>query len=136
MTPARSILRGDLDKIGLPTLLTILDMEKRGGILILQRGKQLGRLFLREGRVIRAQIEGQHRQSGADAVMKLLAWNGGVFELWQADVIGPDEIQRNTTFLLMEAARRLDEAQNQRRSDENADERPNYVGHEAFAGPL
>lgn len=110
MTPARSILRGELDKVGLPTLLTILDMEKRGGILILQKGKQLGRLFLRDGRVIRAQIEGQHRQCGADAVMKLFAWNGGVFELWQADVIGPDEIQRSTNFLLMEAARRLDEA--------------------------
>jgi hypothetical protein len=91
-------------------LLTILDMEKRGGILILQKGKQLGRLFLRDGRVIRAQIEGQQRQCGADAVMKLFAWNGGVFELWQADVIGPDEIQRSTTYLLMEAARRLDEA--------------------------
>jgi hypothetical protein len=110
MTPARSILRGELDKVGLPTLLTILDMEKRGGILILQKGKQLGRLFLRDGRVIRAQIEGQQRQCGADAVMKLFAWNGGVFELWQADVIGPDEIQRSTTYLLMEAARRLDEA--------------------------
>jgi|GEM_PF-1736001 len=110
MTPARSILRGELDKVGLPTLLTILDMEKRGGILILQKGKQLGRLFLRDGRVIRAQIEGQQRQCGAEAVMKLFAWNGGVFELWQADVIGPDEIQRSTTYLLMEAARRFDEA--------------------------
>lgn len=110
-------------------------MEKRGGILLLQRGKQLGRLFLREGRVIRAQIEGQHRQCGADAVMKLLAWNTGVFELWQADVIGPDEIQKNTTFLLMEAARRMDEAQSQRRADDEPDERP-YVGHGAFAGPL
>ncbi|MDX2022837.1 MAG: DUF4388 domain-containing protein [Deltaproteobacteria bacterium] len=136
MTPARSILRGDLDKIGLPTLLTILDMEKRGGILILQRGKQLGRLFLRDGRVIRAQIEGQQRQSGVDAVMRLLAWNTGVFELWQADVIGPDEIQRHTTFLLMEAARRLDEAQSQRRTDDDADERSGYGGHGAFAGPL
>ena len=109
MSPARSILRGELDKIGLPTLLTILDMEKRGGVLILQMGKQLGRLFVREGRVIRAQLEGAARVSGIDAVVEFFTWAQGVFELWQADVIGPDEIQRSTTFLLMEAARRQDE---------------------------
>ena len=110
MSPARSILRGELDKIGLPTLLTILDMEKRGGVLILQKGKQLGRIFVREGRVIRAQLEGVPRVSGIDAVAELFTWGRGVFELWQADVIGPDEIQRGTTYLLMEAARRQDEA--------------------------
>lgn len=110
MSPARSILRGELDKIGLPTLLTILDMEKRGGVLILQKGKQMGRLFVRDGRVIRAQLEGEQRLSGLDAVVNFLGWGRGVFELWQADVIGPDEIQCSTTFLLMEAARRFDEA--------------------------
>src|SRR4028118_906066 len=92
MSPARSILRGELDKIGLPTLLTILDMEKRGGVLILQKGKQLGRLFVRDGRVIRAQLEGEHRLSGIDAVVHFLSWPRGVFELWQADVLGPDEV--------------------------------------------
>lgn len=110
MSPARSILRGELDKIGLPTLLTILDMERRGGVLILQKGKQLGRLFVRDGRVIRAQLEGEQRLSGVDAVMQFLSWPRGVFELWQADVLGPDEVQCSTTFLLMEAARRHDEA--------------------------
>lgn len=135
MTPARSILRGELDKVSLPTLLTILDMEKRGGILILQKGKQLGRLFLREGRVIRAQIEGQHRQCGADAVCKLFGWNAGVFELWQADVIGPDEIQRSTTFLLMEAARLSDEARlTDKAANKAAATESSHSG--AFAGPL
>ncbi|MCG5055260.1 MAG: DUF4388 domain-containing protein [Myxococcales bacterium] len=110
MSPARSILRGDLDKIGLPTLLTILDMEKRGGVLVLQKGNELGRLFVRDGHVIRAQLEGDDRVSGIDAVVQLFGWGRGVFELWQADVLGPDEIQRSTTFLLMEAARRHDEA--------------------------
>ena len=35
---ARAILRGDLDKVGLSTLLTILEMERRTGILVLQLG--------------------------------------------------------------------------------------------------
>jgi hypothetical protein len=110
MSPARSILRGDLDKIGLGTLLTILEMERRGGVLVLQKRRQLGRLFVREGRVIRATTEGAGHQAGLEAVFRMLSWSEGKFELWQAEVDGPDELTTSTTFLLMEAARRQDEA--------------------------
>lgn len=107
---ARSILRGELDKVGLPTLLTILEMERRSGILILQRPRQLGRLFVREGQVIRARVEGARRGSGQDAVFTMLGWPDGQFELWQAEVDGRDEIEQRTAFLIMEGLRRLDEA--------------------------
>ena len=73
---ARAILRGELDKIGLSTLLTILEMERRTGILVLQRRRQLGRLHVRDGQIIRARIEGQGRQSGAEAIYQMLAWQG------------------------------------------------------------
>ncbi len=91
---ARAILRGELDKIGLSTLLTILEMERRTGILVLQRRRQLGRLHVRDGQIIRARIEGHGRQSGTEAVYQMLAWQGeaGQFELWQAEVEGADEI--------------------------------------------
>jgi hypothetical protein len=111
--PARSILRGELDRVGLPTLLTILEMERRSGILILQRprqARQLGRLWVRSGQVIRARIEGARRSSGAEAVYQMLEWPEGQFELWQAEVDGRDEIRERTTFLIMEGARRQDEA--------------------------
>jgi Domain of unknown function (DUF4388) len=110
---ARAILRGELDKIGLSTLLTILEMERRTGILVLQRRRQLGRLHVRDGQIIRARIEGQGRQSGAEAVYQMLAWQGeaGQFELWQAEVEGADEIRQRIAYLLMEGMRRMDEAQ-------------------------
>ncbi len=113
MNPARSILRGELDRIGLPTLLTMLDMERRSGVLLVQEGarRQLGRLHVRQGRVLRARIEGTPRGSGADAVYRMLAWRQGQFELWQAEVDGRDEVRCSTTFLLMEGMRRQDEAQ-------------------------
>lgn len=116
MGTARSILRGELDKIGLPTLLTILEMERRTGLVIVQQNRQLGRLHVREGRVIRAGIEGAKRQrqetaaTGAEAVYRMLTWGEGQFELWQASVDGRDEIGACTAFLLMEGARRMDEA--------------------------
>jgi hypothetical protein len=109
---ARAILRGELDKIGLSTLLTILEMERRTGILVLQRRRQLGRLHVRDGQIIRARIEGQGRQSGAEAIYQMLAWQGeaGQFELWQAEVEGADEIRQRIAHLLMEGMRRIDEA--------------------------
>jgi hypothetical protein len=114
VTPARSILRGELDKISLATLLTILDMERRSGMLILQRDRQLGRLHIKEGRVVRARIEGGRRaagsSTGAEAVYQLLGWGEGQFEVWQTKVDGRDDIETSTTFLLMEGARRADEA--------------------------
>jgi hypothetical protein len=117
---ARSILRGEIENVGLPTLLTILDMERRSGLLLIQRQKVLGRLHVREGRVIRARIEGGRRgqgqredrdqSTGAEAVFAMLGWPDGQFELWQAVVEGRDEVGESTTFLLMEGARRADEA--------------------------
>jgi len=121
MTPTRSILRGDLSKIGLATLLTLLDMERRGGLLVLQTGRVLGRLFVQDGRVLRAQVEGdriasavggaagQGRLSGAEAIFELLDWDRGHFELWQAEIQMEDEVRAPTPFLLMEAARLRDE---------------------------
>jgi hypothetical protein len=111
--PARSILRGEVENVGLPTLLTILDMERRSGLLLIQRKGTLGRLHVREGRVVRARIEGGKRGdagTGAEAVYEMLSWPDGQFELWQAVVEGRDEVGANTTFLLMESARRTDEA--------------------------
>jgi uncharacterized protein DUF4388 len=133
-SPPRSILRGDLDNVGLATLLTILDLERRSGTVVVERQKLLGRLQVRDGRVVRARIDGGRRapSTGADAIFQMLGWNEGHFELWQAaqtsgDSKRPttpvdreqrstsvdreeDEVGESTTFLLIEAARRADEA--------------------------
>ena len=106
-------MRGEVQNVGLPTLLTILDMERRSGLLLIQRQGTLGRLHVREGRVVRARIEGPRREgqgTGIEAVFQMLAWPDGQFELWQALVEGRDEVGESTTFLLIEAARRADEA--------------------------
>lgn len=113
--PPRSILRGEIDNVGLPTLLTILDLERRSGMVVVERRKVLGRLHVRHGRVVRARVEGTRRtpSTGAEAVFEMLGWSDGHFELWQTaptDADGQDEVGESTTFLLIEAARRADEA--------------------------
>jgi hypothetical protein len=71
--------------------------------------REVGRLFLRRGRIIRAAIE-EPALSGAVAVYQMLTWGAGSFDFLAGDVGGVDEIQASTTYLLMEGARRLDEA--------------------------
>jgi two-component system, OmpR family, response regulator len=114
---ARAILRGELDKIGLPTLLTIVEMERRSGIFVLSHGRQLGRLHVREGRIIRASTEGPRRMRGEEAIYQMLTWAEGRFELWMAEVQGRDEIEQCTAFLLMEGMRRMDEAAREAQPD-------------------
>ena len=88
--------------------------DLKNGILLVERTNETGRIFLRKGRVIRAAID-EPPVAGAAAVYQMLTWGTGSFDFLAGDVGGVDEIQASTTFLLMEGARRLDEAKAARR---------------------
>ncbi len=105
-------LRGVLTEIGLSSILTMLEMERKSGILIIEGDHATARLFLRKGHIIRAELEADAPLAGVAAVYSALAWTAGHFEFLIGDVGGVDEIQASTTFLLMEGARRIDEARN------------------------
>lgn len=102
-------LRGDLGQLGVSSLLTILELERKSGVLVLV-GDRTGRLFIREGTVVAAFIENEPGASGADAVYSMLAWNAGSFQFRALDVEMDDQINSSTSHLLMEGARRFDEA--------------------------
>ena len=106
-------LRGRLEQFGLATVLTFLDLERRSGELVLvtgDAGDKIGRLWLRQGRVLRARVEGSRRLNKS-AIYDLLAMERGRFSFTQLDLDGlADEVGVPTMQLLMEAARRVDEA--------------------------
>jgi len=104
-----SALRGNIDQISISSVLVVLEMERKNGILLIESSRGVGRLFLRRGRVIRAATEAPVL-SGAAAVYEMVSWTDGGFDFLAGDVGGVDEIQASTTFLLMEGARRIDEA--------------------------
>jgi CheY-like chemotaxis protein len=104
-----SALRGELDQITLSSVLVVLEMERKNGILLVERPRETGRIFLRKGRIIRAAID-EPAVSGAAAVYQMVTWGAGSFDFLVGDVGGVDEIQASTTYLLMEGARRFDEA--------------------------
>jgi len=103
-------LGGRLEEFGLATVLSFLDLERRSGQILIIDRHRIGRVWLRGGQVISARIEGSRRVNRA-AVYELLAWDTGCFAFTQEDLGAVvDEIGAPTTLLLMDAARRCDEA--------------------------
>jgi DNA-binding response OmpR family regulator len=103
-------LHGMLEQFGLSSILVILDMEKKSGILSVRHDNETGRLMVREGRVVAAGFDGKEAPRHADAVYRLLGWSEGAFEFAAGEVRADDEVQCTTTQLLLEAARRIDES--------------------------
>jgi hypothetical protein len=104
-------LRGRLEQFGLATVLTFLDLERRSGELLLLGSRGVGRVWIQNGRVVRARIEGS-RRTRKPAVYELLGWDEGRFSFTQTHIIDvDDEIGAPTPMLLIEAARRADEQQ-------------------------
>ena len=103
-------LRGRLEQFGLATILSFLDLERRTGQLFIVGRERMGRIWLRGGQVISARIEGSRRVNRA-AIYELLSWDSGWFAFTQKEPPSTvDEIGAPTTLLLVDAARRSDEA--------------------------
>ncbi len=112
LSPSRdgaATLRGSLAEISLATLLSLLEFERKSGILVVLRADDAARLFIARGGVVK--IEGP--SSDDDPLSRLMAvldWSDGNFEFTRCEVVGTDEIGLPTSRLLLEHARRHDEA--------------------------
>ncbi len=112
--PVRSSgIQGTLEQLGLSSLLVMVEMERKSGILRLERKGITGRIFVRDGRVIAARLDGdrapESARKGAETVYHLLTWVDGRFEFSAVEVEMEDEVKSSTTHLLMEGARLIDE---------------------------
>ncbi len=107
--PERVVLRGSVAEIGVATLLSLLDFERKSGIMITVAKDKVARVFVAAGRVVKV-------ESSADIadprkrLMAVLDWNQGSFEFIACDVVGTDEIGLPTQHILLEHARVKDEA--------------------------
>jgi len=110
---ASSGLRGDLRHVGLASVLSFLEAEKKTGDLRVERGSDFAILrivggFLRDVRNVGA--TGKH----LERVFELLGWGDGQFEfvsLPEGQTLGDTGMKPTSmTFILMEFARREDEA--------------------------
>ena len=103
------VLRGELSKISIATLLTMFSTDQKSGILAVTSREDAAWLSFRAGRLVkvRALDEGDH--TSIDTAMRVLSWQDGHFEFTSCDVDEEDEIGMGTTHLLLEHARVEDE---------------------------
>lgn len=103
-------MSGRIEDIPLMDVLQWLATSRKTGTLRV-RGNSTGELFLRQGRVYYARIEGSGNLKAEKALLRMMGWSEGTFELDSAVVEPPDgkELSVGLEHILMEAARVQDE---------------------------
>lgn len=102
-------LRGTLAQMGLTSLLSFLDLERRTGVCTLYIRKRVIRLFLRHGRLIDVERDGRPADPYV-LLPGLLELDQGEFEIAFRPVARKDRLGVSTTALLLEIAQRRDES--------------------------
>jgi DNA-binding response OmpR family regulator len=104
-------LRGDLSQVGLSSLLILVELERKSGLLQLRAPNgPSAQVLVRDGKVVHARLDDQEEPVDAECVYYLLTWGAGEFEFIACLVEGVDRVNVSTTHLLMEAARLIDES--------------------------
>lgn len=107
--PERVVLRGTLGELGLPSLLTMFEQERKSGQLSVTHDHFVAWIDFVEGKIVRA------RSSELDAgshpvLMAVLDWKEGYFELAAGTPVQTQpELEASVTHLLLEHARLRDE---------------------------
>ncbi len=103
------VIQGRLEEMNMTDLLQSLEMGQKSCRLIVRKGNERGEMYFAGGQCRDAKIG---NLEGDDAVYKVILWTEGEFEI---DFNAANEstrttTTRNTTGLLMEAMRLMDEA--------------------------
>ncbi|MFO0669875.1 MAG: DUF4388 domain-containing protein [Polyangiaceae bacterium] len=106
----RGHLAGDLDRVRLPTLLAVIDMEKMTGELTATRGQTTRVLHFSEGRL----LDVTPSEAPREELRALVAWPHGQFTFNMTPVARVDRVGQSTTALLIDLAREEDEARRDR----------------------
>jgi hypothetical protein len=101
--------RGDLREIALPSVLSILESERRTGTLCVESARGTSRIQLRKGRVLRARLIHAGQPCNAELLYLLIAESRGTFDFRPSRVGLGSEIQASTPQLLLEGLRRMNE---------------------------
>ncbi len=106
----RVVLRGALTEVGLPSLLTMFEQEKKSGQLSVTRDQSVAWIDFVDGRIVRARSTEVDADTRA-VMMTVLDWQVGYFELSAGTPhVSTPEIETTVTHLLLEHARIRDEA--------------------------
>lgn len=125
-------LRGDLQHVRLGSVLSFLEAEKKTGDLRLESGQDHAVLRLVQG-VLRDVKNLGRAGSAVERVFELLDWQSGQFEFFSVALEDLGDLglePMSVTFLLMEHARREDEASEANRRDKRMSEYSGPFDHD------
>jgi predicted hydrocarbon binding protein/DNA-binding response OmpR family regulator len=100
-------LFGTMSQLSVADLLQTAEVGRRSGAVSFQHDNEKGRLWLQDGQVISAEIQGGIE--GIEAVYEIATWETGTFEADFGSVDVEPKFSMSPSELLLEAMRRLDE---------------------------
>ncbi|MEO6419894.1 MAG: DUF4388 domain-containing protein, partial [Polyangiaceae bacterium] len=115
--PRRAHLSGLLTRGRLPMLAALFDMERISGELTLSHGAERSRLFVQRGRIIDLEPLGPSADVRTE-LARLFGWTEGSFEFVIREIDRPDRIEATVNAILLDLARRADEASRDHDSDD------------------
>ncbi len=101
-------LFGTMSQLSVADLLQTAEVGRRSGTVSFQHDDEKGRVWLLDGRVIAAEIQGGI--DGKEAVYEIATWETGTFEADFGSVDIDPKFSMSPSELLLEAMRRLDES--------------------------
>jgi hypothetical protein len=105
-----ALISGSIREMPLPDLLQLFTSSRKSGVMTIRSDRGVGKVYLREGHVYHAEIEGNSIVKARKAFYRMFAWNDGWFDLKPAgDHRAAEEITESTTSLILEGVRELDE---------------------------
>ena len=105
---AGSTMTGSIAEVALPDLLQLFSASKKTGVLQISTATDVGSMYLDEGRVRFAVVNGDESVPPEKAFYRILVWDTGTFDLLpEAEREFPSEIQSSIEGLLMEGMRQL-----------------------------
>ncbi|HWZ93224.1 MAG TPA: DUF4388 domain-containing protein [Polyangiaceae bacterium] len=103
-------MSGSLEEIPLPDLLQLFGTSRKNGVLVLRTETREGRIYLSEGKVRFANIEGSEHVLSLKAVYRMLDWRNGMFALDPPDTREFEHpVDASAQEILMEGFRQQDE---------------------------
>lgn len=103
-------MTGNLEEISLADLLQLFGTSRKSGVLVVRTESRVGKIYLDEGLLHFASLEGQPGVKPFKAIYRMLEWKTGFFELEPPDkrkVQTP--LDMSVQEVLMEAIRQQDE---------------------------
>lgn len=107
--PPGVTLHGCLEDIPLPSVLNLLAMDAKSGVLEIKEGDFCARLYLDSGRLVDAVDSADPERDPFEVVCRALRLRQGKFAAHDDFVSRPDRLHKSMTALLLDAFANIDE---------------------------